>query len=132
MKIRSFNLDNESLKTLEILGHSQHFKNESAVVRHGLKLVRSRYGIKLGPKDALSTTKKVSKKGLFTTADSTDLMRGFGHFLCGKMSSEDLEDYQRERAVEGRNYKAEDWFILRDRAEELEKLQEEFKTKHRG
>lgn len=130
MKIRSFNLDNESLKTIEILGHSQHFKNESAVVRHGLKLVRGRYGIKFSPEDVISKSNKATQK-LFTTADSTDLMKGFEHFLAGQMDTEELEDFKRERSMEGERYKIEDWWVLNERADELEKLKEEFKTKHR-
>ena len=130
MKIRSFNLDDTDLLTLQRLGHSQNFKNESEVVRFGLKLVRGKYNLKFSPDEALPTKK--SKQAIFITADSSKLMQGFEHFLAGKMSSEELGDYERERAVEGMRYKIEDWWILNERSEQLEKLKEEFKTKHRG
>lgn len=130
MKIRSFNLDDTDILTLQRLGHSQNFKNESEVVRFGLKLVRGKYNLKFSPDEALPTKK--AKQAIFVTADSTDLMKGFEHFLALKMTNDELEDYKREKAVEGPRYKIEDWWVWNDRVAELKKLKEEFKTKYRG
>ena len=128
---KSFRLEGDDLRTLQVLGHSQNFKSETEVVRYGLQLVREKYHLRFSPEDVLTATKK-SKQVKFITADSTDLMKGFEHFLGGHMTWEEIEDYKRERAVEGERYKIEDWWIWKDRIEELEKFKEEFKTKHRG
>lgn len=130
MKIRSFNLDDTDLLTLQRLGHSQNFKNESEVVRFGLKLVRGKYNLKFSPDEALPTKK--SKQAIFITADSSKLMQGFEHFLAGHMNNKELDDYKREVAIQGERYKIEDWWIWKDRVEDLEELKEEFKTKYRG